>query len=159
MLTKTLPRKTLIFHFELFLIRYTSAPDQTKAALASLGKFGCGWEGLTTSEGIVSYVIFSWRLTPCKISKTLNDSFQRYYWSKNPAIWLEQGILPLNFGTKISQDMQCLQNVTALIVHLRYPIFRQIQFQNHFLVIFAPGGFSPKHLTLSETTPHGPVKP
>ena len=61
---------------------------------------------------------------------------------------MEQGILPLNFGTKIFQDMQCLQNVTALIVLLGYPIFRQIQWQNSYKKVPKPffGHFYPRRI-------------
>ena len=35
---------------------------------------------------------FSWWLPPCKNSKLLADSFKKYWWSKNSAIWLDKSI-------------------------------------------------------------------
>ena len=38
-------------------------------------------------------VPFLWWLSPCKKSKRFTDSFQKYWWSKNTAIWLVESIL------------------------------------------------------------------
>ena len=39
---------------------------------------------------IASDTNFLWWPSTCKISKTSIDSFQRYWWYKNPAIWLDE---------------------------------------------------------------------
>ena len=42
----------------------------------------------THPKAVVSGATFPWGLSPCKKFKILIDSFQKYSWSKNPAIWL-----------------------------------------------------------------------
>ena len=39
---------------------------------------------------VVSDTSFFWKLSPCKKSKVLIDSFQRYWWSNNTTIWLDK---------------------------------------------------------------------
>ena len=46
-----------------------------------------GTTGHTKPKVVVSDATFLWWLFPSK--KVYIDSFQRYWWSKNPAIWLE----------------------------------------------------------------------
>ena len=49
------------------------------------------WPQLTTpnpNRWQVTGATFPLWLTPCKETKISTDSFQRYWWSKNPAIWL-----------------------------------------------------------------------
>ena len=44
----------------------------------------------TQPKVIVSEAAFPWSITPCKKTKIAIDSFQRYWWSNTPAIWLDK---------------------------------------------------------------------
>ena len=51
------------------------------------------WARTTTGQSHPPKVVFSdaafpWWITSCKKAKTSLDSFQRYWWSNNSAIWL-----------------------------------------------------------------------
>ena len=51
------------------------------------------WARTTTGQSHPPKVVFSdaafpWSITSCKKAKTSLDSFQRYWWSNNSAIWL-----------------------------------------------------------------------
>ena len=48
--------------------------------------------GHTQLKVVLSHVTFPWRIFPCKKSKILMHHFQRYWWLKNPAIWLDEYI-------------------------------------------------------------------
>ena len=54
--------------------------------------------------------IFPWLLSQNKKSKILIDSFQRYWWSKNTAIWIVESILSHNRRIRFFQDMQFSEN-------------------------------------------------
>ena len=49
-----------------------------------------GTTGITLPKEALSDATFTWLLSPCKKSKRLLDSFQRYWCSKNPAFWLDK---------------------------------------------------------------------
>ena len=53
----------------------------------------------------------------CKKFKVLIDSFQRYWWSKNTAIWLVESVLGRNWKTRFLQNMQFLQIIKNTILH------------------------------------------
>lgn len=76
-------------------------------------KLGCDWVILAES-GIKCYL--SWWLPPCKTPNILINSFQRWWGSKNPWIWLEKSILGYNVWILIFPDMKILQEVAAPIV-------------------------------------------
>ena len=64
-----------------------------------------GTTGHTQPKEVVSHVTFLWGLSLCKKSKRLTDSFQRYWWSMNNAIWLGESILGMGFLQ--NQKEQC----------------------------------------------------
>ena len=45
------------------------------------------------------------------------DSFQRYWWSMNNAIWLVESVLGRNWKTRFLQNMQFLQIIKNTILH------------------------------------------
>ena len=59
----------------------------------------------TQSEVVASHATFSWCISPCKKSKKLIHCFLRYWWSKNPTIWLDDSILANNLWTRNFPDM------------------------------------------------------
>ena len=66
---------------------------------------------------MASDATFPWWFSPCKKSMILIDSFHRYRWSKNPAIWLVDSILGHNCRTRFSPHFcRIIQNI--IIIHL-----------------------------------------
>ena len=68
------------------------------------------WSHPTKSS--TSYSTSPCWLPPYKKYKISIDSFQRYWWSKNPAIWLLESLLGHNERTRFFPDMLFLQYVS-----------------------------------------------
>ena len=59
----------------------------------------------TQPKVVVSYATFTWWISSSKKSKKLMHYFQRYWRSKNSAIWFDKSILTYNLWTKIFLEM------------------------------------------------------
>ena len=70
----------------------------------------------TKPKVIVSDVSFSWWLSPCKKTKTSIDSFQRYWWSKNPQQSNKFAILKSSDFSRFS--WQNVKNLTDFLIIL-----------------------------------------
>ena len=77
-------------------------PRPIKDTLANLGMFPPGWIRLTKPD--CKYDLHCC-LSPGKKSKILSDPFQRYWWSKNFTIWLDESIFAYNLSTRIFPDI------------------------------------------------------
>ena len=95
-----------LINFWFWIILYLGMPQ--KLPKGALGKFRQVWvwlgmPGHTQPKIFVSCATFPWWIYPCKKSKKLIHSFQRYWSSTILAIWLDKRILTHNLWTRISQ--------------------------------------------------------
>ena len=65
------------------------------------------WPHPSKSSSLRSY---PWQLSQCKESNVSIDSFQRYWWSKNPAIWWVKSILGHYWRTTFFPSTRFSQN-------------------------------------------------
>lgn len=93
----------------------------SKAPAASLGKFGCG----SAKFGCYYKFSFLWWLSLSKTSKALTNFFHSYWWSKNPAIWLEKNTFCscncLHSGKTLSIWLQLISLLLSTIFNLTIP--------------------------------------
>ena len=85
-------RNSLIFSSELFFT-WKCLQDYPKGPLESLSKFGRNWPCLD----VASHATF------------FGGYLQRYWWSKHPAIWLDEVILTYNLWTRNFPDIGLAQ--------------------------------------------------
>ena len=99
--------KTVLFREELTGLSLCTAfnpaihTDQKKAPVTSIGKSKSEVPRHIQSKVIVSDT--RW-ISPCKKSKMTMHSFQRYWWSKKHATWLNESILAYNLWSRVSLD-------------------------------------------------------
>lgn len=81
--------------------------DQPKVFIASLSKSGRGWAAwIHPTRGTSLRCCLFCGISPCRKSKILINSFQRYWSSKKPAICLDESILDYKLWSTIFLDME-----------------------------------------------------
>ena len=76
-----------------------------------------GTTGHIRPKVVISNLSFCLWLSPCKKSKVSIEYFQRYWWSKNTAIWLVGSVLHHNWTTKFFPNMQFCRIIKNIVVY------------------------------------------